>query len=160
MFNGRRKHFLCCKDNYLLKNTPNRVLLLGFILYCTSSSSHFLYISCINSRFQKTFLKKWGSITGVQALHIIFIFIWGITLYKADNLAPQILFLAALWSHSGWSPGWADSSRKPALFNEQHRAWVQRQQVGRQINALRLGMDHLPAVSPDNNHQKKKVLAK
>lgn len=63
----------------------------------------------------------------------ISIFIWGITPHRLRNLAPQIslslslslsvfLFLSLLWSHSGWSPGWADSAWKAALFNEQRRA--------------------------------------
>lgn len=91
-----------------------------------------LYSVCIAShRFQVVLLKKWESIIGTQALHIIFIFIWGITPHRPDNLAPQIPSLSVLWSHSGWSPGWADSAWKAALFNEQWRAWVKRQQVER-----------------------------
>lgn len=101
------------------------------------------YPLCTDSqRFQEILPKKWKSIIGTQALHIISIFIWGITPHKPDNLAPQIPSLTVFWSHSGWSPGWADSPWKATLFNEQRRAWVHRQQVECQINALQLGMDH------------------
>lgn len=78
------------------------------------------YALCIASqRFQVVLLKIWESIIDTQALNIISIFIWGITPHRPDNLAPQIPSLSVLWSHSGWSPGWADSAWKTALFNEQ-----------------------------------------
>lgn len=103
---------------------------------------HFIHAAWLHTEFQMVLLKKWESIIGTQALHIISIFIWRITPHRPDNLATQIPSLSVLWSHSGWSRGWADSAWKAVLFNEQWRAWVRRQQVERRFDALQLGMGH------------------
>lgn len=90
--------------------------------------------------------KWWEGIIGTRALkHNLHIYLRNNTSQARQSGAPDPFFsLAALWSHSGWSPGWADSPWKAALFNERCRAWVQRQQVGCWINALQLRMDHFP----------------
>lgn len=151
-FNGGSTiHFLFCAD----KNPQKQRNLVLFSSSCSFYIAHFhhitrdpscrIYSFCIAShRFQVVLLKKWENIIGTQVLHIMSIFIWGITPHRPDNLAPQIPSLSVLWSHSGWSPGWADLAWKAALFNEQWRAWVKRQQVERQIDAMQLGMDHFP----------------
>lgn len=74
--------------------------------------------------------------------HNLHIYLKNNTSQAWQSGTPDPFSLSVLWSHSGWSPGWADSAWKAALFNEQRRAWVKRQQVERQINALQLGMDH------------------
>lgn len=128
------------------KDLLSRTLLLHFLTarihQITRDPSCTFYSSCMASCRIQVVSLKWESIIAAQALHIISIFIWGITPHRPDNLAPQILSLSVLWSHSGWSPVWADSAWKAALFNEQWKAWVRRQQVERQIDALQLGMEH------------------
>ncbi len=124
-------HFLLCTDKNPLKDS------YLFLSSCSFYIAHIhqiirdpdftFYSLCITShRFQGVLLKKWESIIGTQALYIISIFSWGITPHRPDNLALQIPSLSVLWSHSRWSPGWADSAWKAALFNEQKRAWVER----------------------------------
>lgn len=126
-------HFLFCTDKYPLKEHN---------LFSSFSPVPVHFIFYINTEFQVILLKKWESLIGTQALHIISIFIWRITPHRPDNLAPQISSLSVFWSHSGWSPGWADSAWKAALSNKQCWVRVKRQQVEREIDALQLRMDH------------------
>lgn len=100
----RFQGFQVCTDRNPLKACLQPLFILYYMhssnqrgTNCTFSPLYAL----LCTEFQVVFLlKKRESIIGAQALHIISIFIWGITPHRPDNLAPQIpsLSLSALVS--------------------------------------------------------------